>query len=96
MPDDGPIVIHGEGDDRLNVHVDGDLVLRRYPPEEMHRAAGIVTLAAGVHELLIEYEQEGGADALDVHWSSPSGRKRPFARHRLFHEPPSMEDVRLA
>ena len=96
VPDDGPIVIHGEGDDRLNVHVDGDLVLRRHPPEEMHRAAGIVTLAAGVHELLIEYEQEGGAYALDVQWSPPSDRPRPFVTHRLFHEPPSMEDVRLA
>ena len=96
VPDGGPIVIHGEGDDRLNVHVDGELVLRRYPPGEMHRAAGIVALAAGVHELLIEYEQEGGAYALDVRWSPPSDRMRPFATHRLFHEPPSMDDVQLA
>ena len=96
VPDDGPLVIHGEGDDRLNVHVDGELVLRRYPPEEMHRAAGTVALAAGVHELLIEYEQEGGAYALDVRWSPPSDRTRPFAGYRMFHERPSMEDVRLA
>ena len=96
VPDDGSIVIHGEGDDRLNVYVDGDLVLRRHPQEGMHRPPGIVTLSAGVHELLIEYEQEGGAYGLDVQWSSPSGRPRPFAAHRLFHEPPSMEDVRLA
>ena len=72
VPDDGTIEIHGEGDDRLNAHVDGELVLRRYPPEEMHRATGTVTLAAGVHELLIEYEQEGGAYALDVRWSPAS------------------------
>ena len=96
VPDDGTIEIHGEGDDRLNVHVDGELVLRRYPPEDMHRATGQVTLAAGVHELLIEYEQEGGAYALDVRWSPPSDRIRPFAPHRLFHERPSMDDVRLA
>ena len=96
VPDDGPLVIHGEGDDRLNVHVDGELVLRRYPPEEMHLATGTVALAAGVHELLIEYEQEGGAYALDVRWSPPSDRTRPFAGYRMFHERPSMEDVRLA
>ena len=96
VPDDGPIVIHGEGDDWLTVHVDGELVLRRYPPDQMHLATGTITLPAGVHELLIEYEQEGGAYALDVRWSPPSDRMRPFATHRLFHEPPSMEDVRLA
>ena len=84
VPDDGPIVIHGEGDDWLNVHIDGELVLRRYPPDQMHLATGTVTLAAGVHELLIEYEQEGGASALDVRWSPPSDRTRPFAWYHLF------------
>ena len=96
VPDDGPVVIHGDGDDRLNVHVDGDSALRCHPAQETHCAAGIVTLTAGVHELLVEYEQERGAYALDVQWSSTSGRPRPFAAHRLFHKPPSMEDVRLA
>ena len=96
VPDDGPVEIHGEGDDSLTVHIDDELVLRRYPPEEMHLATGTVMLAAGVHELLIEYEQEGGAYALDVRWSPPSDRMRPLAWHRLFHEPPAMEDVRLA
>ena len=96
VPDDGPVVIHGDGDDRLNVHVDGDLALRCHPTQETHCTAGVVTLTAGVHELLIEYGQELGRYALDVQWSSPSGRRRPFSAHRLFHEPPSMEDVRLA
>ena len=96
VPDDGLIVIHGEGDDWLNVHIDGELVLRRYPPDQMHLATRTVTLAAGVHELLIEYEQEGGAYALDVRWSPPSDRIRSFAAHRLFQDPPSMDDVRLA
>ena len=40
VPDDGPIVIHAEGDDWLNVHIDGELVLRRYPPDQMHLATG--------------------------------------------------------
>ena len=51
---------------------------------------------AGVHELLIEYEQEGGASALDVRWSPPSDRTRPFAAHRLYHERPAMDDVQVA
>ena len=96
VPDGGPIAIHGAGDDWLNVHVDGELVLRRYPPDQMHRTTEVVTLEAGAHEVLIEYEQEAGAYVLDVGWSPPSDRTRPFARHRLFPHSPSMDDVRLA
>ena len=96
VPDGGQVEIHGEGDDWLSVHVDGELALRRYPPDQMHRAAGTVTLDEGVHDLLIEYEQDAGSYALDVRWSPPSSRLRPFAGHRLFHERPSMDDVRLA
>ena len=96
VPDGGPVEIHGAGDDWLTVHVDGELVLRRYPPDQMHRAAGMVTIDEGVHHLLIEYEQEAGSYDLDVRWSPPSGRTRPLAGHRLFHERPSMDDVRLA
>ena len=86
--DGGPIEVHGAGDDWLNVYVDGELVLRRYPPDEMHRATGTVALAAAVHELLIEYEQEADAQALNVRWSPLSDRTRPCARHRLFPNTP--------
>ena len=96
VPDGGPIAIHGEGDDRLSVHIDGEPVLQRYPPDQMHRASEVVTLAAGAHQLLIEYEQEDGAYALDLLWSPQSDRMRRFAGHRLFQRPPTMDDVRLA
>ena len=96
VPDGGSIQIHATGDDWLNFYIDGELVLRRYPPDEMHRAAEIVELEAGAHELLVEYGQEAGAYELDVGWSSPSDRLRRFAGHRLFQSPPSMDDVRVA
>ena len=96
VPDGGSIAIHGAGDDWLSLHIDGELVLRRYPPDQMHWATEVVTLAAGAHELLVEYEQEAGAHALNLAWSPPSDRMRPFAGHRLFQRPPSMDDVRLA
>ena len=96
VPDGGPVDIHGAGDDWLRVHVDGELALQRYPPDQMHWATGMVTLDEGVHDLLIEYEQEAGSYDLDVRWSPSSGRTRPLAGYRLFHERPSMDDVRLA
>ena len=96
VPDGGPVEIHGAGDDWLRVHVDGELALQRYPPDQMHWATGTVTLDEGVHDLLIEYEQDAGSYDLDVRWSPSSGRTRPLAGYRLFHERPSMYDVRLA
>ena len=96
VPDGGPIQIHGTGDDWLNVHIDGELVLRRHPPDQMHWATAEVTLTAGAHELLVEYEQEQGDRALSLGWSPRSARFRPFAGHRLFQGRPSMDDVRLA
>ena len=96
VPDGGSIQIHGVGDDWLSVHIDGELVLRRYPPDQMHRIAETVELEAGAHALLIEYEQEAGAYELDLRWSRPFDRLRPFAEHRLFQRPPSLDDVRLA
>ena len=96
LPEGGAIAIRGAGDDWLNIYIDGELVLRRYPPDQMHWATEVVTLAAGPHEMLVEYEQEGGVHALNVGWSTPSDRMRGFAAHRLFRRPPSMDDVRLA
>ena len=96
LPEGGSIAIRGAGDDWLNIYIDGELVLRRYPPDQMHWATEVVTLAAGAHELLVEYEQEEGAHALNLGWSTPSDRMRRFAAHRLFRRPPSMDDVRLA
>ncbi|MXZ71398.1 MAG: hypothetical protein F4Z04_07825 [Acidobacteria bacterium] len=96
VPESGPLEIHGAGDDWLNIYIDGDLVLRRYPPNDMHRVAETVNLDAGAHELLVEYQQEAGSYVVDVRSSPPSGLRRPLAGHRLFLERPSMEDVRLA
>ena len=86
VPDGGLLEIHGAGDDWLTLYVDGAVVLRRYPPDQMHRAVGMVTLEAGVHDLLIEYQQEAGAYALDVRWSPTSDRIQPFSAHRLFQD----------
>ena len=96
LPEGGSIAIRGAGDDWLNIYIDGELVLRRYPPDQMHWATEVVTLAAGPHEMLVEYEQEEGVHALNLGWSTPSDRMRRFAAHRLFRRPPSMDDVRLA
>ena len=91
VPEAGEVELHGAGDDRLDVWLDGELVIRRTPPADMHTLVRTLRLDAGVHELRVEYEQHGGAFNMRLEWSPPGGRARPLpavspvsrtARHR--------------
>ena len=96
LPETTDLELHGEGDDRLDVWVDDELVVRRTPPSDMHLQASALTLGAGIHRLRIEYEQHGGAHALQLLWAPPSGRPVRLPSHHLFPEPPDEDDIRLA
>ena len=96
VPEAGEVELHGAGDDRLDVWLDGELVIRRTPPADMHTLVRTLRLDAGVHELRVDYEQHGGAFNMRLEWSPPGGRARPLPPYRLFHEPPDTDDVRLA
>ena len=96
LSEPGEVELHGAGDDRLDVWLDGELVIRRGPPADMHTLVRTVRLDAGVHELRVEYEQHGGAFNLRLEWSPPGSRARPFPAHRLFFERPDASDIRLA
>ena len=95
-PEAGDVELHGAGDDRLDVWLDGELVIRRTPPADMHTLVRTVPLDAGVHELRVEYEQHGGAFTMRLEWAPPGGRARPLPAYRLFREWPDTDDVRLA
>ncbi|MYH27514.1 MAG: hypothetical protein F4137_01365 [Acidobacteria bacterium] len=92
----GAVTLHGAGDDRLDVWLDGELVLRRTPPADMHNATRDLTLAAGIHEIVVEYQQHGGASALRLEWQPRGGRPRGLATHQLFPHRPRPEDILLA
>ena len=108
VPEPVEIALYGAGDDRLDVWLDGALVIRRFPPADMHTEVQVLGLDAGVHELRVEYEQHGGVSSLYLAWArdvggsagSPEGRgprrPRPIPPHRLFREWPAAEDIRLA
>ena len=95
-PEAGDVELHGAGDDRLDVWLDGELVIRRTPPADMHTLVRTVWLDAGVHELRVEYEQHGGAFDMRLEWAPPGGLGRPLHAYRLFRERPDTNDVRLA
>ncbi len=96
VPETGEVELHGAGDDRLDVWLDGQLVMRRTPPADMHTLVRRLRLDAGVHELRVEYEQHGGGFNMRLEWSPPGERARPLPPYRLFHERPDTDDVRLA
>lgn len=96
VPEPVVLDLHGAGDDRLDVWIDGELVIRRAPPADMHTFVRTLTLDAGAHHLRVEYEQHAGASALALGWAPRGGRARPLPPHRLFRERPDEEDVRLA
>ena len=56
-PEAAEVELHGMGDDRLDVWLDGELVIRRTPPADMHTLVRTVRLDAGVHELRVDYEK---------------------------------------
>lgn len=95
-PEAGEVELHGAGDDRLDVWLDGELVIRRTPPADMDTLVRTVWLDAGVHRLRVEYEQHGGAFNMQLEWAPPGGRARPLPAYRLFREWPNLDDVRLA
>lgn len=96
VPEAGDYDIHGSGDDRLDVWIDGVLVIRRFPPAEMHTVVRTISLDAGLHNIGIGYEQHGGAHSLRLGWSLPGRRVNPLPAHRLFPNRPSVLDLRLA
>ena len=96
VPEPGEFDLYGAGDDRLDFWLDGELVLRRTPPADMHTQVQTVTLNAGAHHIRVEYEQHAGAHALNLGWAPRGGRARSLPSHRLFQEQPDPYDVRLA
>ena len=96
LPEAALLELHGAGDDRLDVWLDDELVIRRTPPADMHTQVRNVSLAAGVHDIRVEYLQHGGAYNLRLEWAPTNGRPRPLSQHRLFFERPDDSDIQLA
>ena len=96
LPEAGRFNLHGSGDDRLDVWIDGELLISRRSPADMHTASREIELGAGPHELLVEYAQLGGAYNMRLEWQLYGSRSRSFTGHQLFREPPGPWDVRTA
>ena len=93
LPEAGPVELRGDGDDRLDVWLDGQLLIHRRAPAAMQ--VETVMLDAGVHEIRVDYEQLGGEYAIWVDWKvSPNLGHDALPSHYLFHEYPNSGDIR--
>ena len=95
LPKGAAVELLGAGDDRLDVRVDGALVIRRTPPTEMHTQVAALELGAGLHEIVVEYEQHGGMYNLRLEWAPQNGSPRPLPPHFLFHAPAEADDIQV-
>ena len=96
LPEAALLELHGAGDDRLDVWIDDELVIRRTPPADMHTQVRDVSLVEGVHDIRVEYLQHGGAYNLRLEWAPTNGRPHSLSQHRLFFERPDDSDIQLA
>ena len=96
LPEAGRFILHGAGDDHLDVWIDDELLISRRSPADMHTASRDIELGAGPHELLVEYAQLGGAYNMRLEWQLYGSRSRSFTGHQLFREQPGPWDVRTA
>ena len=87
--------LYAGADDRVDIRVDGQLVLRRNFSVGTHTTGETLTLSAGPHEISVRYEQEGGGASLNVQRAFEGERPGVFVPTRLFPERPDIQDFRL-
>ena len=90
------IDLRARADDQVQVWIDGASVIRRDPAVGMGTDGRNLSLAAGPHEVVVEYVQRGGGLSLNVDWSSTDPSVDVFAAHEIFRARPDPRDVALA
>ena len=78
LPQAQTVDVYAGADDRVDVLVDGQLVLQRSPRLGMHTIGETITLSAGSHTVTVRYEQDGGGMHLNVQRAFAGARPAPF------------------
>ena len=95
LPQAQTVDVYAGADDRVDVLVDGQLVLQRSPRLGMHTIGETITLSAGSHTVTVRYQQDGGGMHLNVQRAFAGARPAPFTPTRLFPKVPNVQDIRL-
>lgn len=73
----GPYYFRIDADDGVRLILDGDVLGSGLVPDQPNRVEATVQLAAGQHDLQIDYFQRGGGSALEFFWRPPNGTETP-------------------
>ena len=95
LPEAQTVEFFAGGNDEVELRVDGELLLRRNLGEGMRTIGRRVSLAAGSHEIAVDYQQFGGGMALNVQRALQSQPPTPFLPAELFAESVEAHDVFL-
>ena len=96
LPRAQTVDVYAGGDDRVDVLVDDQLVLRRNFSVGTHTTSETITLGAGSHEIIVRYEQEGGSASLNIQRAIDGKSQRTFLPTRLFSVRPNVQGFLLA
>ena len=96
LPRATTVELYAGGDDRVDVAVDGQRVLRRNIAVGMHTVSETITLSAGAHEILVQYGQEGGGASLNIQYAVDGEPPGPLVPRQLFPERPDTLQFVLA
>ena len=83
IPKSGKYTFFIASDDGSRLYLDGKLLINHDGLHGMSEKNGTAELAAGSHDLIVTYFDNGGGDGLNVAWSGPSFKKQAIAADRL-------------
>ncbi len=84
LPRAETVEVFAGADDRVDIFVDGRLLLRRDPFVGMHSVGKTIALAEGAHQVVVRYQQEGGDTGLSVARAHQGGSPAPFTAREIF------------
>ncbi|MFH5803513.1 PVC-type heme-binding CxxCH protein [Alienimonas sp. DA493] len=78
VPVSGDYTFHLRSDDGSRLYLDGEEVVNHDGLHGFNEKRGTVRLDAGVHEIVLNYFDNGGNDGLSLAWEGPGFSKRPI------------------
>lgn len=83
VPRAGKYTFFTTSDDGSRIYIDGQLVVNHDGLHGMSEKSGAVELAAGAHDIIVTYFDNGGGDGLRVQWQGPGFSKQKIASTSL-------------
>ncbi|WP_330469055.1 PA14 domain-containing protein [Streptomyces longwoodensis] len=79
VPADGAYTFYIKGDNGFRMSLDGTSVINHWTTDwDVQTTSEAITLTAGLHDLVVDYNQGNGGAYLHTEWSGPGFARRPL------------------